>query len=146
MPIDIEAPSPPDLTNRSLPSGIDPTDVTDSTGDLRREELETALREGAWDDAFGEWTEYTDLNEAEYRAVHDAGLVESLDFYWDPVEGGVRFELPSIPDGLGDDGSLSSLASTELADLGETVRKVLEGGYIDWSELETDEQEMDENL
>lgn len=142
MALEIETPTPPDLTNRPLPSGIDPTDVLEGTGDLRRDELEVALSEGAWNDAFGEWTEYTDLSEPEFQALYDAGLVHALDFYWDPHDMDIQFELPTIPDEIEGQEDLASQAAVELADLGETVRKVLVNDYLDWSELESDEDEL----
>lgn len=140
MGLAVDAPTPPDLTNRPLPSAIDPADVLDSTGDLRREELEQALRDGAWDDAFEDWTEDTDLNESEYRAILDAGLIETLDFYWDPYDGGVEFELPSVSERLADRSKLAGLAESELTDLGEAVTKRLDDGALDWDEAALDEE------
>jgi len=143
MGITAEAPSSPDLTNRPLPSAIDPDDVADITNDLRREELETALAAGAWEDGFAEWADYTGLNDPEFRAIRDAGLVEELDFYWDPYDGGVEYELPPIPETLSGERSLARQAESELGDLADTVRKVLETDYISWDEPEIDE-ELDE--
>lgn len=139
MGLAVETPTPPDLTNRPLPAAIDPDSVVDATGDLRREEIEGALRDGAWSDAFGEWAEYTDLSETEYRTIHDAGLVQGLDFYSDPEAGGIEFELPPIPDALGED-DLAGRATVELSDLGEIVADVLEE-YVDWTEPTVDEEE-----
>lgn len=134
MALAVETPTPPDLTNRPLPAAVDPESVVDATGDLRREELETALREGAWADAFQEWAEYADLTEAEYAAIHDAGLVEGLDFYWHPEDARIAFELPTVPDVVGGEDELATRAKAELADLGETVLKQLENGYLSWDE------------
>lgn len=139
MALAVDTPSPPDLTNRSLPVAVDPDDVVDATDDLRREELEAALRDGAWDDAFGEWAEYTDLSETEYAAVHDAGLVRGLDFYWHPTEASIEFALPAIPETVAGDEELASSAKAELADLGEIVVAVLEDGYIAWDEPDPEE-------
>lgn len=138
MGLAVETPDPPDLTNRPLPSDLDPADVLDDTVELRRGELEEMLRDGAWNEAFQEWAEYADLAEAEYRAIQDADLVEALDFYWDPVDERLRFEVPSMPTELaereGVGGDLATRAASELADLGQTVLEMLEDAYVDWGE------------
>jgi hypothetical protein len=144
MALAVETPAPPDVTNRSLPAAVDPETIVDATSELRRGELEAALRAGAWDDAFGEWADYTDLSEAEYTAIHDAGLIEGLDIYWHPDEASIEFELPSIPDTVGGDKEFGARATSELTDLGETVTKVLEDGYIAWDEPDIDEEEPEE--
>ena len=134
MGLDVEAPDPPDLTNRPLPSEIDPTDVVDGTEDLRREELERMLADGAWNEAFGEWCEYTDLTDSEYRLLRDAGLFERLDFYWDPIDGGVQYSVPHPFERALRDDDLTARAASELADLGRTVVRTLEDAYLDWDE------------
>mgnify|MGYP006279523503 CR=1 FL=1 len=144
MALDVETPAPPDLTNRPLPTAIDPDTVVDATGDLRRGELETALRDGAWDDAFDEWTEYTDLTDEEFRAVHDAGLIDELDVYWHPDAGSIEFETPPIPDTVGGDAARAARTEAELADLGEILTDVLADGYLDWEEPGNDDDETDE--
>lgn len=138
MGLDVETPTPPDLTNRPLPSAIDPDSVVDTTGDLRREELEAMLRDGAWDDAFAAWAEDTEFNEAEFAAVRDAGLIEELDVFWHPETGRVEFELPAIPEG---DAAPAEAVRSELSDLAEIVTDVLEADYVDWETTESDDQE-----
>jgi hypothetical protein len=132
MGLDVEQPDPPDLTNRPLPTAVDPETVADD--DLRREELEAMLRDGAWSEAFNEWAEYTDLTEAEYRTLEAAGLFAALSVYWDPVAEDLRFELPAIGDAVATDDDLTDRAVTELDDLGRTVVAMLEDGYLDWGE------------
>ncbi|WP_254839738.1 hypothetical protein [Natronomonas marina] len=132
MGLDVETPDPPDLTNRPLPSELDPEEVLDGTVDLRREELEEILRDGAWSEAFQEWAEYTDLTETEYRTVHEAGLLELLDVYWDPMGNEVRFEVPGVPRELAGREDLGSQATAELTDLGRTVVETIEDAYVDW--------------
>lgn len=132
MVLNVECPDPPDLTNRGLPSDLDAEESIGSESDLRREELETILRDGAWHEAFNEWAEYTDLTESEYRAVHDAGLIERLDVFWDPVEKRLRFEVPSLPDEWQDREDLAPKITAELTDLGRTVVEMLEDAYVDW--------------
>jgi hypothetical protein len=131
MALDVAVPEQPDLTNRGLPSELEAASVIEGESELRRQELEDILREGAWEEAFREWAEYTDLTEAEFRTVRDAGLFEGLDFYWDPTEATIRFEVPALPESwAGDD--FASRVETELTDLCETVHEMLDSGYIDW--------------
>jgi hypothetical protein len=130
MGLDVETPTPPDLTNRPLPSDLEPADVPDSG--LRREELEEMLREGAWHEGFEEWAAYTDLTEAEYEAIRESGLLEELDFYWDPVEERVRFEVPPADRPAGED--LAERTTAEMTDLCRTVVEMLEDAYVDWEE------------
>lgn len=134
MALDVETPDPPDLTNRSLPSEFDPLEDVDDLGDLRRAELEEILHDGAWNEAFREWAEYTDLDEEEFRTVLDAGWVDELDVYWHPTERRVRFEVPDPPAAVSWNERLSTRATVELTDLGETVVETIEDGYVDWDE------------
>jgi hypothetical protein len=136
MVLDVEAPEPPDLTNRGIPPDIEPGDALESARDLRRPELEETLREGAWNEAFEEWTEYTALTEAEYRTVRDRGLFEELDFYWDPVAERLQFVVPEAPASW-DDEELASKVSAELTDLAQTVMEMLTDTYVDWSGAES---------
>lgn len=138
MNLHVEIPDPPDLTNRPLPIGIE-ADVLDSTADLRREELEEMLRDGAWTEAVTEWVAYTDLSEREFRLIRDADLFERMDVFWDPTENQIRFEAPSPPPELETQPRLGAKISTEMSDLGQIVLKTLEDSYIDWGE--TDEGE-----
>jgi hypothetical protein len=48
-----------------------------------------------------------------------------LDFYWDPAEGRLRFEVPPLPAVEGDE----SLLRTELSDLAHTVVEMIEDAY-----------------
>lgn len=145
MGLAVETPTPPDLTNRPLPSSLDPEDVLDSTTDLRRAELEEVLLDGAWSEAFQEWTEYTDLTEGEFRIIRDAGVFEGLDFYWDAGEGNVRFEIPDLPRAVTRHENLDSLAASELTDLARIVTEVLEETYVDWGDHGTDEDGSSED-
>jgi len=138
MVLDVETPNPPDLTNRGKPSEFEPSGALDSTSDLRRGELEEILRDGAWNEAFQEWAAYADLTEDEYRTVHDFGLVDRLDLYWDPDEERLRFEVPALPAELADQEALASRVTSELTDLGRTVIEMLEDAYVDWGAGETE--------
>lgn len=99
MALDVEVPNPPDLTNRGVPDDFDATDELGGPNEFHRAELEDVLRDGAWQEAFHEWAAYTDLTDEEYRVLYDRGLLEELDFYWDPAEGRLRFEVPPLPAG-----------------------------------------------
>ena len=145
MALDVEPPPPPDLTNRPPPSELAPADATDDVGDYRREELEELLADGAWTDAFLEWADYTDLTEPTYRSVRDAGLFEQLDFYWNPSERRIRFEVPSVAE-LAPREELDGLAAAELTDLCEVVVETLERGYVDWGEPSEGEDDWREGV
>lgn len=132
MSLDVETPNPPDLTNRPLPSALEPEDVVDDIGDVRRAELEEILLDGAWSEAFQEWAEYTDLSEAEYRTLLDAGLVDGLDFYWDPMAGRIDVAVPTVPDDVVPRTADVSRLRSELSGLGETVVEMIEDAYVDW--------------
>ncbi|KTG13644.1 hypothetical protein [Haloferax profundi] len=129
MVLDVETPGSPDLTNRGTPSELDASEVIEGESDLRRGELEGFFRDGAWSEAFNEWAEYTDLSESEYELVREEGLIEQMDFYWDPVTESLQFEVPVVPEG-----DVASKIRTELTDLGQTVVEMLEDGYVDWNE------------
>ena len=132
MGLSVESPTPPDLTNRPLPSDIDPEDLDEREGDLRRAELEQLLLDGAWNEAFEEWAEYTDLSESEYHSLADAGLFELLDFYWHPESDGLQFEVPTLETGLARTEAFDPRLRAELTDLAQTVVELLETEYVDW--------------
>ena len=133
MALDVEIPDPPDLSNRGRPSEFEWQDETLGAEDFYREDIEDLLQEGAWSEGFNEWTEYTDLDEAQVRTVSDLGLFQAFDFYWDPVEDRLRVEAPKLPDDWRDraatasfDSSTVSLIDAELQDLGRAVQETLE--------------------
>ncbi|HKJ58269.1 MAG TPA: hypothetical protein VKA37_03495 [Halobacteriales archaeon] len=132
MALDVESPEPPDLTNRGLPTAIEAAEGVE--GDLRREELERFLRDGAWNEAFQEWAEYTDVTAEEYRTVEGRGLVQRLDVFWDPADGRLRSEVPDLPAEW--DEEFASTIQVELSDLARTVVEMLEDAYVDWDEEE----------
>lgn len=134
MALAVETPPQPDLTNRPIPSDIDESAGSDTTVDLRRSELEDILQDGAWNEAFQEWATYTDLTGEEYRTVLESGLVQRLDFYWDPDEERLRYEVPELPDLLTEDRVFASKIATELSDLSRAVTEMIEDAYIDWGE------------
>ncbi|WP_191967172.1 MULTISPECIES: hypothetical protein [Haloferax] len=132
MALDVENPSPPDMTNRGVPTELDLTETYGIESDFRREELQEYLHDGAWKEAFEEWTEYTDLSDTEYEQVLELGLIEQLDFFWDPVEERLQSVVPDMPDEWPRGIDISSKVRTELSDLGDAVTEMLEDGYVDW--------------
>jgi hypothetical protein len=70
--MDIETPTPPDLTNRGVPARIDAA-VSTTEVDLRRPDLEAVLGEGAWQEGVDEWAQYTDLDEADVALAEEMG-------------------------------------------------------------------------
>jgi len=134
MGLDVAVPEPPDLSNRGMPRGFEWQEESRGSEDFHREELEALLQEGAWQEGFNEWAEYTDLDEAQVRVVGDLGLFQAFDFYWDPTDDRLRFDAPSVPDDWRTrpatesfDSSTVSTIDTELQDLGRAVQEALEG-------------------
>ncbi|WP_416841388.1 hypothetical protein [Haloferax sp. DFSO52] len=140
MSLDVENPSSPDLTNRGTPIEFSPDESIGSEADFRRAELEEFLHDGAWKEAFEEWAVYTDLSDREYEQVLDLGLLDQVDFFWDPSASRVRFAIPPIPHEWPNGTDISSKVSAELTDLGQTVVEMLEDGYIDWASDERAER------
>jgi len=144
MALDVEVPDPPDLSNRGRPRDFEWEEETLGSEDFYREDLEDLLQEGAWTEGFNEWTEYTDLDEAQVRSVGDLGLFRAFDFYWDPVEDRIRTDAPTVPDDWRErdatasfDSSTVSLINAELQDLGRAVQEILED-YLDRDEEGSD--------
>jgi hypothetical protein len=130
MSLDVEIPDSPPLRGpqgRGDYAAIDMTD-REPDDDHRRGEIAAALREGAWRDAFQEWTEHTYLTAPEFERVRELGLLERLDFYWDPGDGEVGYRAPTVedrdavddPDGI----------EEELDSLGRVVSETLENDYL----------------
>ncbi len=79
MGLEVDPPKPPEL------EFVDPNEYEDATItgdgateiDYRREELQTFLEEGAWEEALEEWLGDTDLGEREYLIARDLDLSRS---------------------------------------------------------------------
>lgn len=138
MGLDVEIPEPPTL------NAVDPNEYEDAevVGDTnyRREELEEFLRDGAWREAWDEWTADTDLTEEEWAIAIDIGLLEQFDFFWDSFAERVGYHAPGIPEDwkerrlhpdLETWGAVSSI-NASLTELGQIVCDVLKDEYIDW--------------
>lgn len=138
MSLDVEPPAPPEL-DQVDPNEYEDTQVAGET-DYHREEIEDFLQEGAWERAFNEWAEHSNMTEEEFQVVLDLGLIQEYDFFWDAFAERVGFHAPGIPEdwkekdyhsGLQSWGEVSSI-NAGLTELGQTVCDVLKAEYIDW--------------
>jgi len=138
MSLTVEPPDPPELEDSIDASDYD--DVEVDTSEYRREELEAYLREGAWDQAFNEWADHTDLTDEEFAIVTDLGLVSQFDFFWDDFAQRVGYHAPGLPEDWRERDLHPDLDSWDtvsginagMAELGRTVSDTLKADYIDW--------------
>lgn len=138
MTLDVEMPEPPELAE------IDPNEYEDAevggTTDYRREEIEEFLRDGAWLEAWDQWTAHTDLTEAEWAIVVDLELLDQFDFFWDSFAERVGYHAPGIPEDWRerelhtdlDTWEAVSSINASLTELGQIVCDVLKDDYIEW--------------
>ena len=132
MTLDVETPDAPSLhgpQSRGEYAAIDTTD--EETGDdHRREEVATALQEGAWRDAFEEWAEHTYLSEPEFETAAGLGLFERFDFYWDPTTDDVGYRAPTVASD--ERGAFDDVQGVDeaLDSLGRIVSETLENDYL----------------
>jgi len=144
MTLDVDAPSPPELTTgeKSVSDYEDADVQADANASFHREDLESFLHDGAWERAFGEWAEHTDVSETEYGVARDLGLFEEFDFFWDSAVGRVGYHAPGVPEDWRerdlhpdlDSWATSSTINAGLAELGDTVSELLTEEYVDWDE------------
>lgn len=142
MGLEVDPPNPPEL------SFVDPNEYEDATIsggdgtdiDYRREEFQGFLEDGAWEEAFDEWLEDTDLEEREFEIARDLDLFVEFDFFWDDFADRVGYHAPGIPEdwqareyhpGLDSWGTVSSI-NAELTEFGQLVSVVLKEEYVDW--------------
>lgn len=135
MSLDVDVPDPPSLRGpqtRGEYDAVDSPEAEDITDDYRRAEIRTVLRDGAWRDAFEEWTDSTYLSVEEFETVERLGLFEAFDFYWDPASDEVGYRAPTVPEAdreafpdRGADG-----VDEELDTLGRVVSEMLETDYL----------------
>ncbi|EMA40325.1 hypothetical protein C448_13276 [Halococcus morrhuae DSM 1307] len=138
MSLAVETPPPP-----TLEAGVDADAYEDADvgGDeYRRDELESFLHAGAWDEAFEHWAADTEMDEREFAIVRDLGLVDRFDFFWDDFADRVGYHAPGLPEDwkerdlhpdLDSWGAVSSI-NAGLTELGQLVCEVLKEEYIDW--------------
>jgi hypothetical protein len=144
MTLNVDPPEPPELQEVD-PNEYDDAEVVGDT-DYKREELETFLKEGAWEKAFSEWAEHTDMDKQELGIILDLDIIQRYDFFWDSFADRVGYHAPGIPEDwkerdlhpeLESWGTVSGI-NAGLTELGQTVCDVLKDEYIDWeTEYET---------
>lgn len=138
MSLNVDSPDPPELEEMD-PNEYEDAEVVGET-DYRREEIEAFLQDGAWERAFIEWAEDTDIGEKEFGIVRDLELIQRFDFFWDSYAERVGYHAPGIPEdwqereihpGLDSWGVVSAI-NAGLTELGQVVCDVLKDEYINW--------------
>jgi hypothetical protein len=141
MSLDVDPPEPPDLTTpEKSVADYDDAEVANPDASLRRDDLDSFLRDGAWTRGFNEWAEHTDLSEDEYAVARDLGLFREFDFFWDDAVGRVGYHSPGVPETWRerdlhpdlDSWATASTINASLAELGDTVAELLTDEYVDW--------------
>lgn len=138
MSLDVSPPDPPGLSPAFDPDEYEDADVMGE--DYRREELDEYLHDGAWERAFGEWAEHTDLGETEWEIVRDLNLVAEYDFFWDDFADRVGYHAPGLPEDWRerdlhpklDSWARVSGINAALTELGGVVSDVLKEEYVEW--------------
>jgi len=138
MVLNVEVPAPPEL-EATDPNEYEDAEIVGDT-DYRRAEIEAFLGDGAWERAFEEWADHTDLDETEFDVVTDLGLIGRFDFFWDSYAERVGYHAPGIPEDWKernyhddiDSWATASNINASLTELGQTVCEVLKSEYIDW--------------
>ncbi|MXR50916.1 hypothetical protein GRX03_04745 [Halovenus sp. WSH3] len=138
MSLDVAVPDPPEL------EGIDPNEYDDAEvvgdTDYKRDELEQFLEDGAWEEAFRQWAEETDMDESDFEIMLDLEMIQQFDFFWDSFAERVGYHAPGIPENWKERnyhpdieswGTVSSI-NASLTELGQIVCDVLKDEYIDW--------------
>lgn len=138
MTLDVDAPDPPELDVASDVSDYDDADPGGS--EYRREELEEYLKDGAWERAFYEWVNQTDIDEAAFDVILDLGMLKEFDFFWDSFATRVGYHAPGLPENWRerevhpelDSWDMVSGINAGMAELGGVVSTVLENEYVGW--------------
>ncbi|MFC7059601.1 hypothetical protein [Halovenus salina] len=121
------------------PNEYEDAEVVGDT-DYKREELEEFLREGAWEEAFSQWSEQADLDEEAFGIMQDLAMLDQFDFFWDSFAERVGYHAPGIPEDWKerdyhpdiDSWETVSGINAEITELGQLVCDVLKDEYIDW--------------
>jgi hypothetical protein len=140
MGLDVATPPPPELSADGSVAEYDDVEVADTEGDYHREDLESFLAADAWETAFAEWTEHTDLTEEEFAVAADLALFEEFDFFWDAFADRVGYHAPGLPEDWRERDLHPDLETWEtvsainaaMTELGRTVADLLEAEYVDW--------------
>ncbi len=142
MSLDVDTPDPPALSTSVDPDEYEDAELGGDADDYRRDEIEDALRAGAWQEAFGSWTATASVDEGAWDVVEDLDLVGEFDFFWDGFAGRIGYHAPGIPEdwqerdyhaGL-DSWARVSAINAGLTELGQTVCDVVEAEYVDWEQ------------
>ena len=138
MALDVDPPDPPRLEETD-PNQYEDAEVVGDT-DYKREEIETLLAEGAWEQAFEEWAAEAGVDERTFGIMLDLELFDRYDFFWDAFADRVGYHAPGLPEdwkkrdvhpGLESWETVSGI-NAALAELGDTVSRTLKADYIDW--------------
>jgi hypothetical protein len=138
MGLDVSVPPAPRLN-----IGYDTDDYEDADvgGDeYRREDLQTFLERGAWEEAFEQWTESAEMTTEEFEIATDLDLVSRFDFFWDDFADRVGYHAPGLPEDWRereihpDIESWNTVSSINagLTELGQVVCETLKEEYVDW--------------
>ncbi|PSP79990.1 hypothetical protein BRC88_07725 [Halobacteriales archaeon QS_4_69_225] len=138
MALDVDPPDPPRLEETD-PNQYEDAEVVGDT-DYRREEIETLLAEGAWEQAFERWAADAGVDERTFEIMLDLELFDRYDFFWDAFADRVGYHAPGLPEDWKERDVHPGLESWEavsginaaLAELGDTVSRTLKADYIDW--------------
>lgn len=138
MTLDVETPDSPELEETD-PNEYDDAEVVGDT-DYKRDEIEQLLKQGAWEQAFSEWAEQSELDEREFQIVLDLDMLQQFDFFWDSFAERVGYHAPGIPEDWKERNYHEDIASwgtvsginAGLTELGQIVCDVLKNDYIEW--------------
>ncbi|KOX92119.1 hypothetical protein [Haloarcula rubripromontorii] len=148
MTLDVETPERPALSTGVAADEYDDADVQGD--EYRRDELAEALDDGAWADAFEEWTADASLDADQWKIVTELGLIEEFDFFWDSFAGRVGYHAPGLPEDwrereihpdIDSWGTVSGI-NAGLTEFGQVVCEVLADEYIDWEAEEVSADDL----
>lgn len=134
-------PDPPTLDDSIALARRGDDDIDVDAEAARREDIALMLGDGAWNDGFAEWLEFTDLSSDEIGLSMDMSLFSRYDFFWNSAVERIEFRAPKVaPADLGStvenvDRSTVEDLNVALIELGHIVRRVLEESYVDWEEM-----------
>jgi hypothetical protein len=139
MTLSVETPPVPELEDAVDPNEYEDADVVGDT-DYRRADLEELLRDGAWADAFEQWSTETAVTADEWAIVLDLEMLSHFDFFWDDFADRVGYHAPGLPEDWKERELHPEITSWKtvssinagLTELGQTVCEVLKDDYITW--------------
>jgi len=142
MTLDVDPPEPPTLVPVGTEDG-----GTGADDDYLREQIQSHLEAGAWEEAFSQWADTTDMDVDEFAIAIDLDLFERFDFFWDEFAQRVGYGAPGIPedwkerqyhDDLATWGQVSSI-NASMTELGQIVCDILKDDYLDVESSESDD-------